>query len=190
MQEMIHFTRKLNSSCRVSLMNHTKFLNCKINIPIWKWRKLTTKDLCTNFWESWLKKKLRDFSNLEVVLIPAMMMNCSRRSNFWCKLGKIREEPPSHPLNLQIRLLPTYMPPISSRMCSNSQLKVDKASRSRQPTSRSQRLTPADQILEREDDELIISLRIQSLLIVILVHTISSLHHQFIALGSKLSKMN
>ena len=190
MQEMIHFTRKLNSSCRVSLMNHTKFLNCKINIPIWKWRKLTTKDLCTNFWESWLKKKLRDFYNLEVVLIPAMMMNCSRRSNFWCRLGKIREEPPSHPLNLQIRLLPTYMPPISSRMCSNSQLKVDKASRSRQPTSRSQRLTPADQILEREDDELIISLRIQSLLIVILVHTISSLHHQFIALGTKLSKMN
>ena len=155
MQEMIHFTRKLNSSCRVSLMNHTKLLNCKINLQIWKWRKLTTKDLCTNFWESWLKKKLRDFSNLEVVLIPAMMMNCSRRSNFWCKLGKIREEPPSHPLNLQIRLLPTYMPPISTRMCSNSQLKVDKASRSRQPTSRSQRLTPADQILEREDDDLI-----------------------------------
>ena len=152
---MIHLMRKPNSSYRVSLMNHTKLLNCKINLQIWKWRKLTTKDLCTNFWESWLKKKLRDFYNLEVVLIPAMMMNCTRRSSFWCRLGKIREEPLFRPLNLQIRLLPTCMPPISSRMCNNSQLKVDKASRSRQPTSRSQSLTLADQILEREDDDLI-----------------------------------
>ena len=74
-------------------------------------------------------------------------------------------------------------------MDSNSQHRGDRDSRSRLRTSRSLRLTQADQILEREDD-LIISLTIQSLLIVILLHTISSLQHQFIALSSKLSQMN
>lgn len=189
-QHMIHLTRRPSSSCRASLMSLTKFPKFKINLPILKWRKLTKKDLCTNFWESWLRRKLSDCSNWEVVLIPTTTMTCSRRSSFWCRLGKKREVPPLFlPLNLRIRPLPTCMPPISSRVCSSSQLRGDRGSRNRQHTSRSQRLTRADQILEREDD-LIISLTIQSLLIVILLHTISSLQHQFIALSSKLSQMN
>jgi hypothetical protein len=138
-----------------------------------------------------MKKKPRDSSNSVVASIRTMTRNCFRKSNFWCRSGKIRGGPPlCLRLNLQTRPPPTCTPPvISSRICSSSQHRGDRGSRSRQHISRSRRLTRADQILEREDD-LIISLRIQSLLIVILLHTISSLHHQFIALSTQLSQMN
>lgn len=191
-QETIHLMRRPSCSCRVWLTSRTRFRSSRIhNLRLWKWRNRIIRDWCTSFWETWLRKNLSDFSSWEELLIRTTTMTCSRRSSFWCRSGKTREGVRllCLPLNPRIPLHHTCTPLTTNWMDSNSQHRGDRDSRSRQRTSRSLRLTQADRILEREDD-LIISLTIQSLLIVILLHTISSLQHQFIALSSQLSQMN
>lgn len=157
-EAMIHRMRKLSSSCRVSLKSRMLHLRRSSNQPVKEWRKLITRGLCSNSWESWLRKKHRDSSNWAVTLTSTTMMTFFRRFNFWCHSGRIRELHRFHPLNLRTRLHLICRQWVFTRIFNSSQLRVAKDSRSRQLTNQLPRLILEDPIQEREDD-LIISLK-------------------------------